>query len=151
AKCPLDLWVYHDILAEVRPDIVIETGTFLGGSALFMASCMDTLGHGRVITIDIEDHPERPSHPRITYLVGSSTDSAVTESHPSARRGRGSRDGRSRLRPSPRPRPGRAPHVLGARHAGLVSHRRGHEHQRPSGLDAFRRGAAGSRRGISRR
>ncbi len=49
-KCPLDLWLYQEILYAVRPAVVIETGTAFGGSAHFMASMMDILGHGRVIT-----------------------------------------------------------------------------------------------------
>jgi cephalosporin hydroxylase len=73
-KCPLDLWIYQEILARVRPALVVETGTFAGGSALFLATCMDALGHGRVLTIDVEEHAGRPVHQRITYLVGSSVD-----------------------------------------------------------------------------
>jgi len=34
---------------------------------------MDLLGRGKVITIDIEKQPNLPSHPRIRYLLGSST------------------------------------------------------------------------------
>jgi cephalosporin hydroxylase len=71
-KCPLDLWVYQEILHEVRPDIVVETGTRWGGSALFMASVCDLLGRGRIITIDIDVPGERPQHDRVTYLHGSS-------------------------------------------------------------------------------
>jgi tetratricopeptide (TPR) repeat protein len=33
-KNPLDLWIIQEILHEVQPDILVETGTFLGGSAL---------------------------------------------------------------------------------------------------------------------
>lgn len=73
-KCPLDLWVYQELLMATRPELVIETGTCAGGSALFMASCMDLIGRGRVITIDIDDRPRRPEHPRIEYVSGSSTD-----------------------------------------------------------------------------
>ncbi len=72
-KNPLDLWVYQEILHEVRPDVLIETGTYKGGSALFFASMFDLIGNGRVITIDIQDF-RPPAHPRITYLTGSSTD-----------------------------------------------------------------------------
>jgi cephalosporin hydroxylase len=79
AKCPLDLWVYQELVQELRPALVIETGTFLGGSALFFASCMDLVDHGRVITIDVEPRPGRPTHPRITYLSGSSTDPSILE------------------------------------------------------------------------
>ena len=32
-KNPLDLWVYQEIMFETRPDLVIETGTYRGGSA----------------------------------------------------------------------------------------------------------------------
>ena len=36
-KNPLDLWVYQEILYEVKPAVIIETGTFAGGSALYLA------------------------------------------------------------------------------------------------------------------
>src|SRR3954469_4333597 len=52
-KCPLDLWIYQEILYEVRPALIIETGTYLGGSALFLASICDLLG-GEVVTVDAD-------------------------------------------------------------------------------------------------
>src|SRR5688572_23263811 len=52
-KCPLDLWMYQEILVRTRPDVVVETGTYLGGSALYLASILDLLGRGDVITIDV--------------------------------------------------------------------------------------------------
>ena len=76
-KCPLDLWIYQEILHETRPDLIIETGTMEGGSAKFMASVLDLIGGGEVISIDIEEKPWRPKHPRITYLTGSSTDPGI--------------------------------------------------------------------------
>jgi cephalosporin hydroxylase len=76
-KCPLDLWVYQEILARSQPDFVIECGTFAGGSALYLAIVLDVIGNGQVITVDIDPHPGLPQHPRITYLTGSSTDPAV--------------------------------------------------------------------------
>jgi cephalosporin hydroxylase len=79
AKCPLDLWVYQELVHELRPALVVETGTFRGGSALFLASCLDLVDHGRVVTIDVEPRPGRPPHPRITYLTGSSTDPSILE------------------------------------------------------------------------
>jgi cephalosporin hydroxylase len=71
-KCPMDLVVYQEILSDTRPDVLIEAGTFKGGSALFFASIMDLLGRGKVITIDTVNQG-RPPHPRITYLEGYST------------------------------------------------------------------------------
>lgn len=72
-KCPLDLWVYQEILHETRPDLVIETGTAHGGSALYLASVCDLLGRGEVVTVDIHPVDGRPEHDRVTYLTGSST------------------------------------------------------------------------------
>lgn len=78
-KCPLDLWVYQEILAEVRPDVIIETGTADGGSALYLASICDLLSKGKVVTIDIAKNVSLPEHPRVTYLVGSSTSTAILD------------------------------------------------------------------------
>lgn len=77
-KLPADLWLYQEILFAVKPDLIIETGTALGGSALYFASLLDLFGlAGRVVTIDITVPPERPRHDRITYVTGSSTDPAI--------------------------------------------------------------------------
>jgi cephalosporin hydroxylase len=71
-KCPLDLWVYQEILFARRPGLIIETGTHRGGSALFLASMLDLIDSGRVITIDVTPRDDRPAHPRIEYRTGSS-------------------------------------------------------------------------------
>jgi cephalosporin hydroxylase len=76
-KCPFDLWVYQEIIHELRPDLVIETGTYQGGSTFFMASILDLIDHGRLISIDIQAQKDLPEHARITYLHGSSTDEGV--------------------------------------------------------------------------
>jgi len=78
-KCPLDLWIYQEIIFEVKPDVMIECGTANGGSALFLASMCDLVNNGKVITIDIEDKEGRPTHKRIKYLLGSSTSIEVVE------------------------------------------------------------------------
>ena len=70
-KPPSDFWVYQEIIWETKPDVIIECGTFEGGSAYFMASICDLMDHGRIITIDNTDSPLRPGHPRITYIKGS--------------------------------------------------------------------------------
>jgi cephalosporin hydroxylase len=78
-KNPLDLWIYQEIMAETRPDVVVETGTYRGGSAFFLASICDLLGTGEVVSIDVEAvRGDYPRHERITYLGGrSSTDPDV--------------------------------------------------------------------------
>jgi cephalosporin hydroxylase len=78
-KNPLDLWVYQEIMAETRPELVVETGTYRGGSAFFLASICDLLGAGEVVSLDIEPvRDDYPEHARITYFGGrSSTDPEV--------------------------------------------------------------------------
>jgi cephalosporin hydroxylase len=77
-KCPLDLWIYQELLYELRPAVIVETGTASGGSALYLASICDLLGHGEVVTVDIEA-AERPPHERLTYLTGSSVVPEILE------------------------------------------------------------------------
>ena len=78
-KNPLDLWVYQEIMTETRPELIVETGTYRGGSAFYLASICDLLATGDVVSIDIEPlREDYPEHPRITYLGGrSSTDPDV--------------------------------------------------------------------------
>jgi cephalosporin hydroxylase len=76
-KCPLDLWIYQEVLFELRPDVIVETGTCAGGSAYYLASLCDAIGSGRIITIDIKPPRRPPQHDRITYLTGSSVDREI--------------------------------------------------------------------------
>lgn len=71
AKCPMDMWVYQEMIHELKPDFIVETGTFHGGSALFFAQMLDLVGKGQVITVDIEKQADCPEHPRIDYVTGS--------------------------------------------------------------------------------
>jgi cephalosporin hydroxylase len=84
-KCPLDLWIYQEIIAEIKPSLIIETGTHLGGSALYLAHLLDVLGSGEIFTIDIVENPARPTHPRIKYIKGSSADAELIHSLISSR------------------------------------------------------------------
>jgi len=72
-KNPLDFWIYREMIFEHRPDVIVEIGTFNGGSALAFAHILDVLDHGQVISIDL-DHAHVPKHirfhPRITLLEG---------------------------------------------------------------------------------
>src|SRR6185295_12292789 len=59
-KSPFDLWVYQQILVDCRPDVLIETGTYHGGSALFFSSIARLAGLDMdVVTIDF--------NPKIAY------------------------------------------------------------------------------------
>ena len=78
-KCPLDLWIYQEMIVRDKPDLIIEVGTYKGGSALVLAHICDLVGSGRIITIDPDASHDaiRPQHPRIEYVRGSSTDPAI--------------------------------------------------------------------------
>jgi cephalosporin hydroxylase len=72
-KNPMDIMVLQEIISETKPDLIIETGTFKGGGALFFAHMLDLNGHGSVYTIEnnIKDNGY-PIHNRILYLKGDS-------------------------------------------------------------------------------
>ena len=76
-KCPLDMWVYQELINEIKPDVIIETGTFHGGSALYMAMICDMLNNGEIITVDVVSRDPHPEHSRIKYLLGSSTSNKI--------------------------------------------------------------------------
>jgi cephalosporin hydroxylase len=57
-KCPFDYVIYQMIIFEVKPDLIIEIGTDRGGSALYLADLLDSLGNGKIHTIDIKDDLE---------------------------------------------------------------------------------------------
>jgi cephalosporin hydroxylase len=80
-KCPNDLWIYQDLIARAKPVVIVETGTYQGGSALWFAFLLDMMRikDGRVLTVDIQDYRKTGDvlHPKITYLAGNSADPAM--------------------------------------------------------------------------
>ncbi|WP_082914633.1 protein arginine N-methyltransferase [Paramagnetospirillum marisnigri] len=71
-KFPADMMTYHRILWETKPTLIVECGTFDGGSALYYASLFDMVGEGRVVSVDIIHKDGLPHHPRVEYITGSS-------------------------------------------------------------------------------
>jgi cephalosporin hydroxylase len=79
-KCPFDTHMYQEIIHRTRPDLIVETGAFMGGSALYMANVCDLLDHGRVLSVELVTDRPLPNHPRVDFLLGmSSTDPVVIE------------------------------------------------------------------------
>ncbi len=78
-KNPLDLWTYQEILFNKKPEVLVETGTLLGGSALFFANLMDIIGVGQVVTIDVKP-PPKLNHDRIRHFRGESTNDNIVKS-----------------------------------------------------------------------
>jgi cephalosporin hydroxylase len=75
---PLDAWGLQEAIVSDGVDLVIECGTNRGGSALYMASIMDLLSRGHVISIDVERLTDL-QHPRIDFIVGSSTEAKIVD------------------------------------------------------------------------
>lgn len=71
-SCPLDLFVMQEIIVERRPDLIIETGTHEGGSALFLATVCDALDCGSVLTVDVACPSMPINHRRVAFYQGSS-------------------------------------------------------------------------------
>jgi cephalosporin hydroxylase len=80
---PLDVWVTQEILSEVKPDFIVETGTFKGGSAALWATLLAQINpEGRIISIDIDDWVTDAKNlpivqQKVDFLIGSSTDPAI--------------------------------------------------------------------------
>lgn len=72
-KNPVDLLAYQQIIFDTAPDVIIETGTCYGGSALYLAHLCELMGKGHVITIERDVRPvPMPEHTRLTYITGDS-------------------------------------------------------------------------------
>ena len=83
---PQDMIAMQEIIWEIKPDLIIETGIAHGGSIIYYASILELIGKGEVlgIDIDIRDHNriEIESHPmskRITMLQGSAISEDIIE------------------------------------------------------------------------
>jgi cephalosporin hydroxylase len=84
---PQDMMALQEIIWNVRPDCIIETGIAHGGSVIFSASMLELLGNdGIVIALDIDirkhNRIEIERHTmmkRITMIEGSSVDKEIAE------------------------------------------------------------------------
>jgi cephalosporin hydroxylase len=82
---PQDIVAMQEIIWEVKPELIIETGIAHGGSLIFYASMLEIIGvNGQVLGIDIDIRPhnrdEIEKHPmfrRIEMIEGSSTEENV--------------------------------------------------------------------------
>jgi len=83
-QLPEDMIRMQEVIYQLQPDVIIETGVAHGGSLVFYASLMQAMDKGRVIGIDIEIRPHNraaiEAHPlfhRIELVEGSSTDEKI--------------------------------------------------------------------------
>lgn len=71
-----DLNRYRHVIEATGPEVLVETGTRWGGSALWFAN-FDV----DVVTVDVDGKASRPAHEltdRVTWLTGGSTNPTVT-------------------------------------------------------------------------
>ena len=83
-QLPEDMIRYQEVIAEVKPDVIVETGIAHGGSLIYSATLCKMLGKGRVVGVDIEIRPHNrarlEAHPlidMITMYEGSSVDPEI--------------------------------------------------------------------------
>jgi cephalosporin hydroxylase len=81
---PQDILAMQELIWEIKPDLIIETGIAHGGSLIFYASMLELIGRGEVlgIDIDIREHnkleiEKHPMYKRIKMIQGSSVDSGI--------------------------------------------------------------------------
>lgn len=85
---PQDIVAMQEIIWQVKPDLIVETGIAHGGTLVFYASMLELIGNknSQVLGIDIDirqhNRVEIENHAmfgRITMLEGSSTEESVAE------------------------------------------------------------------------
>jgi cephalosporin hydroxylase len=83
---PQDMIAMQEIIWQLKPDLIIETGIAHGGSLIYYASLLELIGKGEVlgIDIDIREHNKKeieghPMFKRIKMIQGSSVDKQLVE------------------------------------------------------------------------
>ena len=83
---PQDMIAMQEIIWEVKPDLIIETGIAHGGSLIYYASLLELIGTGKVLGIDIdirkhnrEAIEQHPMYKRIQMIEGSSVSNETAE------------------------------------------------------------------------
>lgn len=79
-QLPEDILRLQEVICQLQPDLIIETGIAHGGSLVFCASLCKLLGKGRVVGVDIDIRPPNraaiEAHPLsglISLIEGDST------------------------------------------------------------------------------
>jgi cephalosporin hydroxylase len=85
-QLPEDMLRIQEVIYDIKPDVIVETGVAHGGSLIFYASLCTAIGKGRVIGIDIEIRPhnrmaieEHRLSPMISLVEGSSIDAEIIQ------------------------------------------------------------------------
>jgi len=77
---PEDLVRLQEVIYNLKPDVIVETGVAHGGSLIFYAGLIQNIGKGKVVGVDIEIRPHNrtaiESHPLSNYISLIEGDSA---------------------------------------------------------------------------
>lgn len=84
---PQDMIAMQEVIWQVKPDLIIETGIAHGGSLIYYASLLEMIGgNGKIIglDIDIREHnrieiEQHPMFKRIELIEGSSIDPQIVD------------------------------------------------------------------------
>jgi len=84
---PQDIIAMQEIIWQIKPDLIVETGIAHGGSLIFYASMLELIGEGGQILgidVDIRQHnrveiEKHPMFKRITMIEGSSIDEEIAK------------------------------------------------------------------------
>lgn len=84
---PEDIVAMQELIWEVKPDLIIETGIAHGGSILYYASILELLGNdGLVVGVDIDirkhnraEIEKHPMYKRVQLIEGSSIDQNIVD------------------------------------------------------------------------
>jgi cephalosporin hydroxylase len=81
---PADNWVMQEIISEITPDFIVETGTAKGGTTLFYATVLEQLNNGKIVTVDLDEHDPKVLQfeawrKRVQAIKGSSTSPEIFE------------------------------------------------------------------------
>ena len=81
---PQDIIILQELIWDIKPDLIIETGIAHGGSLIFSSSILQLIGKGKVLGIDVEIRKhnlnailKHPMSKRIKMIEGSSIDESV--------------------------------------------------------------------------
>jgi cephalosporin hydroxylase len=81
-KCPLDLWLYQEIIFNQKPDFIVECGVAFGGTTAFLADMCKLVGKGEVIGVDIQIKPQSrvnlAKYENIRLIEGNSIDLEIS-------------------------------------------------------------------------
>jgi cephalosporin hydroxylase len=81
-QLPEDLVRLQEVVTALKPDVIVETGIFKGGSLLFHATLCEAMGHGRVIAIDkrvLDETREAVSRHRLAHRIEMIEGDSVAE------------------------------------------------------------------------